>query len=201
MGALPGMRVLVILAHPSRESFNGALSAALRDGLLAAGHKAELLDLYAERFNPVLGKSELETLGSDRPLKDVAACQQRIKAANGVAFIFPVWWFGVPAILKGFIDRVFQEGFAYRFNVDGSVKGLLRIKRALILCTTGASADRYRLAGFGRPLRKSLDDWALRMCGIQDVKNVFFYDVVSTDNKMRQRYLKKAQLLGRTFFS
>ncbi len=198
--AAEDMRILTILAHPDPDSFNGALSAALCDGIRAAGHTPDLLDLYSERFDPVLGKSELESMGSGKPLTDVAACQRRIKAANGLAIVFPVWWFGVPAMLKGFIDRVFQEGFAYRFSADGSIKGLLRIKKSLVLCTTGASADQYRRAGFGRPLKKSLDEWGLRMCGIQEVKHVFFYDVVTSGNDVRKRYLSRARHLGRTFF-
>ena len=194
------MRVLIVLAHPKRESFNAALCTRLREGLLEAGHEVDVADLYAEGFDPLLRGSELDTLGSNRPLPDVAAYQERLLKAQALAFIFPLWWFGIPAILKGFIERVFQEEFAFRFASTAGVQGLLKHRKALILCTTGASKHVYRFLRFEPPLKKIFGEWTLKSCGIRNVRHVVFYDVVTADENTRSRYLKQAHQLGLEYF-
>lgn len=194
------MRILVVFAHPKSDSFNAAVCAALCEGLSAAGHEIDLADLNAERFNPVLQGPELDELGAGPALEDVIFYQQRILKAEAMAFVCPVWWFGLPAILKGFIDRVFQEGFAFQFTEDGKVHGLLRHKKALVVCTAGASARLYRLFRFGGPLEKTFGAWTLKMCGIPAVRHVFLHDVPNVDNEKRGRYLKKVRRLGFRYF-
>ncbi|MFH1574597.1 MAG: NAD(P)H-dependent oxidoreductase [Acidobacteriota bacterium] len=195
------MHVLIVLAHPGGDSFNGAVCRALIQGLAEAGHTWDLADLHAERFRPVLEAEELRTLGSSAPAADVAGYQRRILDAQALAFVFPIWWFGMPAILKGFIDRVFQENFAFRFTPAGTVEGLLPHEKALVINTAGGGANLYRLFGFGKPLEKVFDRWTLRMCGIRKVRHVVFHDVVNTDDAARRRYLEETSRLGRHYFS
>ena len=194
------MRILIVLAHPRSDSFNAAVCAALREGLQAAGHAIDIADLNAEGFDPVLRGPELNAVGTSTPLEDVVRYQQRILKADAMAFIFPVWWFGLPAILKGFVDRVFQEGFAFRFTEDGKVVGLLRHKKALVIGTAGATAALYRLFRFGNPLKKTFGEWTLKMCGIRAVRYLLLYDVVNVDAAARTRYLDKVRQLGLRYF-
>jgi NAD(P)H dehydrogenase (quinone) len=194
------MRIMIVLAHPKPDSFNAALCAALCQGLKEAGHEADMADLYAEGFDPVLRGQELDTLGANLPLPDVAAYQGRILRAQALAFIYPVWWFGTPAMLKGFIERVFQEEFAFRFTAAGKVRGLLRHRKALVVCTTGINTALYRLCRFGRPLAKTFDDWTLRNCGIRNVRRVVLHDVVNAGQATRARYLQDIRRLGRDYF-
>ena len=194
------MRILIVLAHPKSDSFNAAVCAALCEGLQAAGHEIDIADLNSEGFNPVLRGPELDRFGSGPPLDDVVGYQQRILRADALAFVFPVWWFGLPAILKGFVDRVFQEGFAFRFTEDDKVRGLLRHKKALVIGTAGASATLYRVFRFGRPLEKTFGEWTLKMCGIRAVRHVLLYDVVTIDTATRKRYLEKVRRLGSRYF-
>jgi len=194
------MRILVILAHPKRDSFNAALQKAVCEGLRAAGHLTDVIDLYAEGFDPVMRGAELDALGTGRPPADTAAYQRRILQSQGLVLVFPVWWFGIPAILKGFIDRVFEEGFAFRFESDGSVRGLLTLKKALVLSTTGAGASPYRRFGFARPLKDAFDEWTLKLCGLRTVRHIFFYGAPTIQPAARAEYLRKAKKLGLTFF-
>ncbi len=194
------MRILIVLAHPGSDSFNAAVCAALSAGLRAAGHEIDVADLNAEGFDPVLRGPELKTIGAGTPLADVIRYQQRILRADALAFVFPVWWFGLPAILKGFVDRVFQEGFAFRFTGSGKVRGLLPHKKALVIGTAGAPAALYRLCRFGKPLERAFGEWTLKMCGIRAVRYVLLYDVVNTDAAARERYLQKVRLLGLRYF-
>ncbi len=194
------MRILVVYAHPRTDSFNAVLLRAFVAGLCEAGHEPDVGDLYAEGFDPRLGADELEHLGTGRRGADVRAWQERLLAADGLAFIFPIWWFGPPAILKGFVDRIFEENVAFRFRATGLVEGLLPQKRALVLTTTGSSALLYRTLGFEKPLQKTLCDWTLKVCGIKTVEHVLLYDVVKADDAVRRRYTEEARRLGREFF-
>ena len=194
------MRILVVFAHPRRDSFNGALLDALLRGLEEAGHAPDVADLYAEGFDPRLGPEELRRMGTGHPPPDVAGYQRRLLAADGLAFVFPVWWFGPPAILKGFVDRIFEENVAFRFNGKGWAEGLLPAGRALVLSTTGASGALYRTLRLAGPMHKTLGLWTLRACGVREVKQELFFEVVATDDATRRRYLDRARTLGRTYF-
>ncbi len=194
------MHVFIILSHPRGDSFNAGICRALIEGLEEAGHSWDLADLYQEGFNPCLGSDELPDLGYAPPTEDVRAYQERIQKAQALVFVFPVWWFGLPAILKGFIDRVFQENWAYRFTSSGVAKGLLRHEKALVISSAGASAALYKTFGFGKPIEKVLGRWTLKVCGIKEVKQVVFYDVVKTNAGTRRKYLEQARRLGRSYF-
>jgi len=194
------MRIFVVLAHPNADSFNAALCAALRDGLHDAGHEADVADLYAEGFDPALREPELRPPGASPLMRDVADYQRRILRAHALAFIHPVWWFGTPAMLKGFVDRVFREGFAFRFTASGQVRGLLHHRKALVICTTGVTGSLYRLLHYGRPLTKTFDTWILKSCGVRQVKRILLHDVVNADDATRQGYLLRVRLLGRRYF-
>lgn len=195
------MRVMVILAHPNQSSFNAALVSALVAGLEEAGHEPDVADLCAEGFNPVMAANELETLGTGDSLEDVRSYQKRLLAAQGLAFVFPVWWFGLPAVLKGFVDRVFQENFAFRFGPGGMPEGLLPAHKALVLNTAGTGPRLYKTFGFGKPMVKTFDEWTLKVCGLRHVRRVTFHEVVTCADEVRRGYLDEARQLGREFFS
>ncbi len=120
------MRVLHLYCHPVPESFHGALRAAVGRGLARAGHEVDLLDLYAEGFDPVLGAEErrdyhdlaLNRRGLERHV-------ERLQAAEALVVQFPTWCFGPPAMLKGFFDRLFLPGVAFDLSEPGRVRPLL----------------------------------------------------------------------------
>lgn len=194
------MRVFIVYAHPRTDSFNAALLGAFVAGLRDVGHEPDVGDLYAEGFDPRLSSDELAHTGTGAQEPKVRAWQERLLAAEGLAFIFPIWWFGPPAILKGFVDRIFEENVAFRFRATGLVEGLLPQKRALVLTTTGSSALLYRTFGFEKPFQKTFCDWTLKVCGIKTVEHVLFHDVVKADDTIRRRYIEAARRLGREFF-
>jgi NAD(P)H dehydrogenase (quinone) len=194
------VRVLVVLAHPDPDSFNAALCLELCAGLVEAGHEPDVLDLCGEGFDPRMGAGELRRIGTGTPEPEVAALQERLAAAEGLAFVFPLWWASPPAVLKGFVDRVFQENFAFRFAQDGTVEGLLRHGRALVLTTTGSTQEQVEAIGFARALEKTWDDWTLRMCGVSEVSHRYFYAVPDADEATRRSYLAEARRLGRESF-
>lgn len=140
----------------------------------------------------------------DHRPKDVIAQWEKVKNAQGLAFISPVFWCHFPAILKGWFERVFSYGDAYGLTLEGwrgYMKGrlpLLHHEKALIINTTLFSEQDYKNA-LEAPMKHIIDDWGLRYPGIKKVEHVYFYQVPVTDDKTRQGYLERAYELGKTF--
>ena len=125
------MRLLVVYAHPVPESFNAAVHARLVDGLRAAGHDVRDLDLYAIGFDPVLGEAERRAYmvrGENSAL--VADHLMALRWAEGLVFVYPTWWYSLPAILKGWLDRVFvpYETFELRDAINPILGRLTNIR-------------------------------------------------------------------------
>ncbi len=147
------MRVLVLYAHPVETSFNAALHGATVDALKAAGHDVDDCDLYAEKFDPVLSRQErLDYHDEAICTIPVQGYVDRLRAAEGLVLSTPVWNYGYPAILKGFLDRVFLPGVSFKL-VDGKVEPNLRHIRRLAAVTT-YGGTRFRTILMGDPPRR-----------------------------------------------
>ncbi|RVB39902.1 flavodoxin family protein, partial [Mesorhizobium sp. M7A.F.Ca.CA.004.05.1.1] len=153
------MNVLIVYAHPEAKSFNGAMKDLAVETLTRAGHDVVVSDLYAMGFNPVAGPGDVSGERNDPDFfslpreqtaayeagalsADISAEIEKVKRAAFVLFQFPVWWFGMPAMLKGWADRVFARGFAYLPGRKYDT-GMFRGKLAMVAATTGTSADTY----------------------------------------------------------
>jgi NAD(P)H dehydrogenase (quinone) len=153
------VNVLIVYAHPEPRSFNGALKDLAVATLRSAGHEVQVSDLYAMTFEPVVGPADFHGERADPEVlsipreqtrayeagtlaPDIVAEQDKLRWAELVILQFPLWWFGMPAILKGWADRVFARGFAYVAGRKYGT-GLLRGKLAMVSVTTGTSADTY----------------------------------------------------------
>lgn len=135
------MRVLVVHAHPVAESFNGALHRAIVAALQGAGHVVDDCDLYAEDFRPVLTRAEriaYHDVGQN--LTGIEDHVARLRAAEAVVLCFPTWWYGMPAILKGWFDRVWSPGVAFGLTPGGGpiIPLLLHIRRFAVVTTYGS---------------------------------------------------------------
>lgn len=110
------MSVLVVTAHPDRRSLTHALGARFAAGLEEAGIAVDRLDLYEQQFQPVLSAGEIALWAQGERPAEVVEQQRRVGVAQGLALVYPVWWAAPPAILQGWLQRVFTEGFAYRYQ-------------------------------------------------------------------------------------
>ncbi|MER3444580.1 MAG: flavodoxin family protein [Meiothermus sp.] len=135
------MKVLYVYANPKPRSFNSALLEAGLRALEAAAHEVELSDLYAMGFDPVLSAAEIT--GQMRP--DAQSEIEKLRRADRLILQFPDWWYGPPAILKGWIDRVMAYGFAYDDTHEFET-GFLQGKKGLVVMTVGYKADYYAAA-------------------------------------------------------
>lgn len=169
-------RALVLFAHPVPDSFNAAVHRTVVETLTARGWEVDDCDLNAEGFYPVLTEAERRGY-HDTPdnLEPVRGYVERLQRAEALVMVFPVWNFGYPAILKGFIDRVFLPDVSFRL-VDGKVRpGLTNIKR-LAACTT-YGGTRMRAMMTGDPPRKCVTRHIWYACGRPARKYVALYDM------------------------
>ena len=134
-----GRRFLVVHAHPLADSLAAALRDAAIEGIAAAGHESDLVDLYADGFDPCLSVEERAAFARTdyAPPSDIAGYCERLVSADGLVLVFPQWWFGMPAILKGFIDRVFVPGLT--FAVDPATRALEPRLSRLRRCSRSAA--------------------------------------------------------------
>ena len=150
------MRALVVHCHPSPESYTAAVRDTVLARLGAGGAEAELIDLYAEGFDPVLtraGWERYEETPANR--SDVAAHAAALHRADALLFVYPTWWYGPPAVLKGWMERVLLPDVAFSNPADGPIRpGLTQVRDLAVFTTCGAS--RWLTWFVGAPGRRTL---------------------------------------------
>ncbi|MDQ0313903.1 NAD(P)H-dependent oxidoreductase [Amorphus orientalis] len=195
------MRVLVVQAHPCADSFNAAVRDKAVAALEAAGHEVRVADLYAEGFDPVMGAEERRRYhdrGENE--KPVAGEIERLLWAEGLVFVYPTWWFGLPAILKGWLDRVFVPHVTFTMppGPDG-LKGRLQSIRAISVVTTcGATWFVSKLMGEPgrRTILRGIRALCHRRCRTR-YHALYQMDTVSLD--ARTRFLAEVDTAMRRF--
>lgn len=189
------MKVLLVSAHPVADSYNAALCRAARDALARAGHTVDHLDLYAEGFDPVLGRAErlgYHAIPANRaPVEPYVA---RLEAAEALVFVFPVWCYGVPAILKGFFDRVFLPGVSFTLGADGIARpALTHIKRVVGITSYGRP---WWVATFlmgNPPKRQIMSYFRLLTAGRARRRWLAHYDMNRSTDATRRAFLAKVE--------
>ena len=190
------MNIQLVLAHPAMDSFNHAIADECRKTLLALGHVVWYHDLYAEGFDPMLQSAEVPR---EAALDDVLQrhCEE-LSAADGMIIVHPNWWGQPPAVLKGWVDRVFRPGLAYRFDEgdsgEGIPVGLLRARTALVLNTANTPVAREQ-GVFGDPLDNLWRNCIFGLCGVTDVRRLLFTVVVTSTVEERKAWLREAREL------
>ncbi len=183
------MKVLHIYAHPLEESFHAAVRDAAMEGMRAGGHEVDLLDLYAEGFDPVLRAEHRRIYHDEAAIyATVGGYVERVRAADALVLSFPTWCFGPPAILKGFFDRVFIPGVSFTLH-DGVAKpALTNIRRIVGISTYGR--PRWTALMMGDPPRKMVTRYLKLLTGGR-ARTAYhaLYDMNRTDDTKRQVFL------------
>jgi len=161
------VRFLVIYCHPVKTSYVASLHSAVLEGLSLGGHDVTDLDLYAEGFDPVL--SPQERLEYHEPLRNADSVRKytdQLLLAEGILLVYPAWWYGFPAMLKGYFDRVWLPGIAFDVHPDGRIgtDRLRRIRRIVVVTTYGSPWWLIRLF-MADPTRKFISRGLRRLCG------------------------------------
>ena len=191
------MRTLVIYAHPEECSFVGALHVRICERLRARGHEIDDLDLYAERFDPVMSRFTYDHyLNTDANRAEVVVYVERLLTAQALVLVYPVWHDGLPAILKGFIDRVFLPGVIFTIDENHVFRPALHnIQRLAAVATYGASRNRTSHIG-DLPRRFFLRNLGTLVPAAAQIQYVADYGMDTASPTQRARFLKR---VTRTF--
>jgi putative NADPH-quinone reductase/1,4-dihydroxy-2-naphthoate octaprenyltransferase len=188
------MNVLIIAGHPRKESFSFALAEAFREGALHVRMNVKQLTLADMYFNPnVVAVSPRNQLGED---DDILRAQELIVWADHLVFVYPTWWGTMPALLKGFLDRVLTPGFAFEEIEGGNGwEKLLTGKSAQLITTMDTPSWVYRWI-YKNPGYHAMGQATLQFCGISPVRSLSFGPVKDSTPEQRKRWLHKARQAG-----
>lgn len=190
------MNHLIIYTHPNPASFNNAIKDRIENISKQKGHNTRIRDLYAIGFDPQLKASDFEAFQHGNIPADIQEEQNHIAWADVITFVYPIWWTGLPATLKGYIDRVFSYGFAYEYGEEGPV-GLLTGKKVFIVNTTGTPNDMYAENGMHGALRSTSDTGIFDFCGMKVLEHLFYGFIPFTDEGDRKEYLEDVERIAR----
>ena len=184
------MHVLVVTAHPRKDSLTQTVAKKVCDGLLESGCTVELADLYAENFDPRLNIQDepdwedVEKEYSDEVKKEVA----RIERSDALIMIFPVWWWGMPAMLKGWIDRVWGYGFAYG---EGNA---LSVQKIISIGVSASSESDEDSQAFFESLKKQMVEGICHYCGVKDSTFVLLSNSLDGEERAEEIFAQAHQI-------
>ncbi|QXP59234.1 NAD(P)H-dependent oxidoreductase [Olleya sp. HaHaR_3_96] len=186
-------QVLIINGHPDKESFNYALSEAYIKGANKTNSIISQINIAELEFNPNLQfgyrkRMELES--------DLVLAIEKIKKADHIVWVFPMWWYGYPALMKGFIERTFLPGITYQ-PIEGKAlpEKLLKGKSARLIITSD-TPKWYDFLIMKSPTINQLKKGTLKFCGINPVKITYIASMKNSNSKFREKWLNKVTLLG-----
>lgn len=194
------MKHLIVYAHPNPKSFNHAIMKAFAEELEDLDQDVRVRDLYALGFDPVIRQGDYELFTRGEVPEDIRVEQGHIVWADVITFISPIFWAGLPSLLKGYIERVYSHGFAYRIS-GSEIKGLLPGKKVVIINTTGVSLEQYGIPGMVESITRTIDHGIFKFCSMDVVAHKFFMGVSSKTGPQRKRMLDEVRALARNLVS
>ena len=180
-----------------KSSFNGAIARTVESALAERGYEPVLRDLYAEGFDPIMTLAETNRPIEEAP-EDMREEMRKVKECAGMVFVHPNWWGTPPAILKGWIDRVIRNGFAYGFTAEGPWQGLS--DKIVQVFTTSNTPRDYELEVYGDPLEKFWKTIVFSVVGSQSFERRNFEQIVLSDEKTRADWLAEVDATIRRRF-
>ncbi len=191
------MNVLIILGHPGSCSFNHAIAETCITQIINNGHTVVFHDLYKEHFNPVF------TSFNNENDKDVEMYSNDLVNSDGIIIIHPNWWGQPPAIVKGWIDRVFLPEIAYTFEEDENektvIRGILKAQHAIVINTSNTT-DELEEKIYKDPLETIWGNRVFKFCGIANFKRMNFQVIKDSDYNQRMVWLSETRKLIDNYF-
>ena len=190
----------MVLCHPNPDGFGAATARVAVDALTACGHTVTLLDLYAEGFDPVMSREELQRYRDRSGVQadDVARHVSAIRAADTLVFVYPTWWSGLPAVLKGWLERVMLPGVAFSFDSNNKVRPALTNIRRIIVVSTYGSPRRY-VAIVNDNGRRILTRAVRLNCGFRvRTSSVRLFSMDTQDDAGRTGHLRRVERVMRS---
>jgi NAD(P)H dehydrogenase (quinone) len=189
------MKVLVVYGHPNPASFNNGIKETVIKAAESKGHEVQVRDLYALNFNPILSGADFATFQSGSIPSDIKVEQDFISWADVLVFVYPIWWIGRPAIVQGYIDRIFSFGFAFSYDQNGP-KGLLTVQKAIVINTAGSPEFNYDSWPNSKELlSRPMDEGTLMFSGIKSVTHKIYYGINISTPEERAGYLTEIETI------
>ena len=185
------MKVLTVVSHPRSDSLTFQVAGRFVQGLTQAGHTYEMVDLHEIGFDPVLaGMDEPDLSATEQPYSpQVEREMERMRKHDALAFVFPVWWWYLPAMLKGYIDRVWNNGFAYGANH-------LQHRQVLWIGLAGVSEQQMKKRHYDETLAHMLNIGIAHYCGVHRSRVEFLYETLDSAPAHYELLLEQAYRMG-----
>jgi putative NADPH-quinone reductase len=185
--------IVILLGHPDRDSLCGALAERYQQAAVAAGHRVQLFALGEVDFDPVLRHGYRQIQPLEPALQQISAA---IADCQHLVLVYPTWWGGMPALLKGFFDRALLPGYAFRYRKDSVWWDRLLAGRSARVLTTMDTPPWYYRWVYRMPGHQQTRRTILEFCGIKPVKIAAFGPVRSSTSAQRDAWLRQAERLG-----
>lgn len=187
-------KILVILGHPNNESLNGSLAESYAKGCISAGAEVKILKLGELQFDPILrlGYNSHQALEPD-----LEKAKELILWAEHIAWFYPSWWGNAPALLKGFIDRVFLPGFAFKYRKDSPMNDKLLAGRTARIFITMDAPYIWNWLMYGNSNIRWMKNATLEFCGFKVKKSITFGQVRFAKNEKIQNWLNDVEKIGK----
>jgi putative NADPH-quinone reductase len=190
------MKVVIVFNHPYEGSFCNAILASVEQGLQRANHEVDVINLDKEGFNPVMTSQDLRAFKDKMPIDPkVLEYKHRLEQADHIVFIFPIWWELMPAMMKGFIDKVIFPGVAFDYKNDSNTRMkplLTQVKGLSFITTMNTPRILYRLI-FGNAIQKALMIGTFWKLGYKNRKWISFNMVKSVSEEKRKMWLNRVE--------
>lgn len=192
------MHALIVVAHPNQQSLSHSVATEVAEGVAGSGGTFEIADLTAEAFDPSFNAADLALHLREGPLPaDVAAEQARIDRADALVLVYPIYWWSMPGLLKGWIDRVFTNGWAYDDASGEKVVKKLGHLRVHLIAIGGASAGTYVRHGYFGAMKMQIDHGIFGYCGASVATSKLFL----TEEQDVSSHLETARAIGHDLFA
>jgi len=200
------MHALVVVAHPDPHSLTHAIASRVAEGITAmpqrharAPHSVEIADLAAEGFDPRFAAADLALFQKTQTAPaDVAAEHARIDRADALVLVYPIYWWSFPALLKGWIDRVFTQGWAYEDVEGGKVVKKLQRLRVHLVAVGGADQRTIARHGYFGAMKTQIDHGIFGYCGAQVITSEL---LLASDTGYPEAHLETARAIGQKVFA
>ncbi|QXI31184.1 NAD(P)H-dependent oxidoreductase [Pseudomonas vanderleydeniana] len=190
------MHSLIVVAHPNPDSLTHAIARCVAQGIAASGpqHTSEIADLAAEGFDPRFNQADQALFMQQAAVPaDVAAEQERVDRAQALVMVYPIYWWSFPALLKGWIDRVFSMGWAYEDSGNGKVVKKLQRLQVHLVAVGGADAGTFTRHGYAPAMKTQIDHGIFDYCGAHVRSSDL---LLASDEGYPQAHLQTAQRIG-----
>lgn len=193
------MHALIAVTHPDPESLTQAVAAQVAQGVIESGHSFEIADLAAEGFDPRFTQADVALhLKQLAPPADVAAEHARLDRADALVLVYPIYWWSFPGLLKGWIDRVFTNGWAYDESPDGKLVKKLRHLQVHLVAIGGADMRTYARHGYFGSMKTQIDHGIFGYCGARVATSEL---LLASDAGFPTSHLDTARTIGRGLFA